>query len=125
LTDAGVLNGLVLVEDVYLPQPFSAIHEMVLRDVERQSVNGGDIEYVGNRLVILVVVWRHFSDILVQERFVEIDTVSLSFYSVFVKRVTAVSLYLGDEERHVVGFELVGREYLGSCSIEVVFLRPR
>lgn len=61
------MNGIVLVVDFYAFQPLRAVHEMVLGDVERQSVDGGHVKDIFQRLVVLIVLLGYLPYLFVQE----------------------------------------------------------
>ncbi len=63
LTDILVSNRVILVVDVNQIQILGAVHKVVFSDKEGQTVDRGDIEDVGEGLVILIVVGSHLSDV--------------------------------------------------------------
>lgn len=56
----------VLVEEIHPLQPFCGVHEVVLGDVEGEAVDGGDVEDVGNGLVVLVVLGTDVTDAIIE-----------------------------------------------------------
>ena len=119
------MDGGVFVEDVHLLQPVGGVHEVVLGDVEREAVDGGDVEDIGDGLVVLVVFGADVADALVEVAEVEVNAVPLHLLGLVGEVVAAVALHLRDQQREVVGLELVGREDLGCGAVEVVLLCPR
>lgn len=61
-----ILDLHIFTVDVYFFQPFGAVHEMILSDVERKSVDGGHIEYSSESLIVFVIMRSDFSDVLIQ-----------------------------------------------------------
>lgn len=93
------MNGCVFVEDVDLFKPIGGVHEVILGDVERESVDGCDVEDVGNGLVVLVVLGTDVTDTLVEVAEIEIYSVSLHLLRLVVEVVAAVALHLRDQQR--------------------------
>ena len=119
------MNVHLFIVDVDSVKPLCAVHEVIFGDVERQSKDGRDVKDVRQGLIVLIVFCGDFSDLLVEVGDVDVHSEAFFLVGVAVEVIAAISLDLGDEQGHVVSFELIGREYLSSCAIEVVFLGPR
>lgn len=72
---------------------------MVLGDVEREAVNGGDVENVGDGLVVLVVLGPDVADTLIEVPKIQIYAISLHFFSLVGEVIAAIALNLRDQQR--------------------------
>lgn len=120
-----VVDGLILIEYINFFYPLSTVHEMIFRDVQGKSIDRRYVEYIGQWLIVLVIVWGHLPYLFIEVGNVQIDSESLLFVGLSVEVIAAISLYLGNKEGHVVCLELIWGKYFGSGSVKVIILCPR
>lgn len=72
---------------------------MVLGDVEREAIDGGDVEDVGDGLVVLVVLGPDVANALIEVPKVQIYAVSLHFFCLVGEVIAAVALNLRNQQR--------------------------
>ena len=97
---------------------------MVLGHVEGDPVNARHVEYHMHGLVVLLVVFIDLPQAPAQERPVNLHSVPLLLHCFIVEEVAAVALHLRNQQRQVIGLELVGPQQLAIGSIEVIIHRP-
>lgn len=125
LTNIFIVNRLVLIVNIHQFQPLSCVEEVILGHVKRQSVDGGDVEHIGNGLVILRILLVDFPDGGSEMRQVNLSPISLYFFGLVMEVVASVSLHLQDQHRYVISLKLIRREYFSSGAMEVILLCPR
>lgn len=64
------MDRLVLIIDLDFIEPFGGIHEVVFGDIEREAINGGDVEDVRNCLIVLVIFGGDLPNTFIQQSFV-------------------------------------------------------
>jgi len=96
MADFLVVRAHILIEDIHLSEPVSAVHEVVFGDIERQSIYRWHIKHILKGLIILVILRWNLTNFMIEIGDVEIDSKPFHLKWFTMEMITAVALNLGN-----------------------------